>query len=289
MKKYLSLVKFAHTIFAMPFALVGLCLGLYYMQTQNLELDKPWWQSLILVVFAMIFARSAAMAFNRYIDRDIDAINERTSTREIPAGIISPRNALGFVAINSLLFMLVSYLINPLCFYLSPVALIVILGYSLTKRFTALCHMILGLGLSLAPVGAFLAVTARFEWEPVLLGIGVLAWVSGFDIIYALQDEQFDRNHDLNSIPALLGKSNALIVSVLLHILTGIMIIGFGLMITAGWIYWIGAALFLGLLVYQHLIVSPNDLSRVNRAFFTTNGIASVIFGIFAIAELFIR
>lgn len=289
MKKYLSLVKFAHTIFAMPFALVGLCLGLYYMQTQNLELDKPWWQSLILVVFAMIFARSAAMAFNRYIDRDIDAINERTSTREIPAGIISPRNALGFVAINSLLFMLVSYLINPLCFYLSPVALIVILGYSLTKRFTALCHMILGLGLSLAPVGAFLAVTARFEWEPVLLGIGVLAWVSGFDIIYALQDEQFDRNHDLNSIPALLGKSNALIVSVLLHILTGIMIIGFGLMITAGWIYWIGAALFLGLLVYQHLIVSPNDLSRVNRAFFTTNGIASIIFGIFAIAELFIR
>ncbi|MEO0895935.1 MAG: UbiA-like polyprenyltransferase [Bacteroidota bacterium] len=286
MKKYLSLVKFAHTIFALPFALLGLVLGFHYMGINQLEPDKPWWQSLILVVLCMVFARSAAMAFNRYVDRDIDKANNRTALREIPAGVISPRQALIFIIANSVLFMGTTWFINPLCFALSPVALMVILGYSLTKRFTALCHMVLGIGLALAPVGAFIAVTAHFQWEPIILGLAVLSWVSGFDIIYALQDEGFDKEHHLNSIPALLGKNRALNVSIWLHMLTASMIILFGWMMDGSWVFWAGATIFISMLVYQHLIVKPNDLSRVNLAFFTTNGIASVVFAVFAISEL---
>jgi len=289
MKKYLSLIKFAHTIFALPFALLGLFLGLRIMSIEQIEPDKPYWQSFLLVLLCMIFARSAAMAFNRYIDRDIDAINDRTESREIPAGIITPTNALLFVILSSVLFVACTWLINPLCFYLSPVALLVVLGYSLTKRFTALCHLILGLGLALAPVGAFLAVTARFAWEPVILGIAVLTWVSGFDIIYALQDEEFDREHQLNSIPAWLGRHKALLVSTFLHFFTATMIILYGVMTEAKGLFWIGALAFLLLLAYQHRLVKPNDLSKVNLAFFTTNGIASVVFATFAIGEILMR
>lgn len=289
MKKYLSLVKFAHTIFALPFALLGLFLGFEYLAVNELTPDKPLWQSFLLVLLCMVFARSAAMAFNRYLDRDIDARNARTARREIPAGEISPRQALTFVALNSLLFVGTTWLINPLCLALSPVALAVILGYSYTKRFTALCHLVLGLGLSLAPVGAFLAVTGQFQWEPVVLGLAVLGWVSGFDIIYALQDEEFDREHHLNSIPALLGKNRALLVSSILHFATAALILVFGILVQAGWVYWVGAGVFLLLLAYQHYLVKPHDLSRVNLAFFTTNGVASVVFACFAIGELLLR
>lgn len=286
MKNYLSLIKFSHTIFALPFALIGVFWGLRYMEIRQMELDKPWWLTLMLVVLCMVFARSAAMAFNRYEDRDIDAANERTKVREIPAGLISPQRALAFVLGNSFLFVLTTWFINPLCFFLSPVALLVILGYSYTKRFTALCHLVLGLGLSLAPVGAFIAVTAHFQWEPIVLGLGVLAWVSGFDIIYALQDETFDKAHHLNSIPVWLGKKRALGASIGLHLITAAMIVLFGYMIGGGLIFWIGAAVFLALLAYQHFIVSPTDLSRVNMAFFTTNGIASVVFACFTLGEI---
>lgn len=288
MKKYLSLVKFSHTIFAMPFALIGLFWGFHVLNVSGESLDKPFWQTLLLVTICMVTARNAAMGFNRYIDRDIDARNDRTTQREIPAGIITPRNALIFVLVNAALFIAATWFINPLCFYLSPVALLVVLGYSLTKRFTALCHLILGLGLSLAPVGAFLAITGHFDWEPIILGIGVLTWVSGFDIIYALQDEYFDKENDLSSIPAWLGKSRALIVSTILHVVTAGMIVLFGLMIQEGWLYWLGAAGFISLLIYQHLLVKPNDLSKVNLAFFTTNGIASVMFAGFVITALFV-
>ncbi len=288
MKKYLSLVKFSHTIFALPFALLGLFWGFEVMQVEALSPDKPYWQSFLLVLLCMVFARNAAMGFNRYIDRDIDGANQRTAVREIPAGVITPRNALIFVILNALLFIGTTWFINPLCFFLSPVALLVILGYSLTKRFTALCHMVLGLGLALAPVGAYIAVTAKFAWEPIILGIAVLTWVSGFDIIYALQDEEFDKDHKLNSIPAFLGKKNALIVSTLLHVITASMILTFGYLIGGAWIFWIGAAAFLALLIYQHTLVKPTDLSKINLAFFTTNGIASVVFGLCAIVELLI-
>lgn len=289
MKNYLSLIKFTHTIFALPFALIGVFWGLQYMEINQLALDKPWWQSLLLVILCMVFARSAAMAFNRYQDRDIDAINERTASREIPAGVIKPRQALAFVIINSLLFVAATWFINSLCFFLSPVALAVILGYSYTKRFTALCHLVLGLGLALAPVGAFIAVTGHFQWEPIVLGIGVLTWVSGFDIIYALQDEGFDRSNELNSIPALMGKSNALATSIGLHLATACMIILFGWLIGGGIIYGVGAGAFLLLLGYQHVLISPTDLSRINLAFFTTNGIASVLFACFTIGEIWLR
>ncbi|GAB4421870.1 MAG: UbiA-like polyprenyltransferase [Bacteroidia bacterium] len=286
MKKYLSLVKFAHTIFALPFALLGLFMGFRYMEEQALAPARPYWLLFVLVVLCMVFARSAAMAFNRYLDRDIDAANDRTRQREIPSGQIAPRQALVFTLVNAGLFIATAWSINLLCFALSPVALLVILGYSYTKRFTALCHLVLGLGLSLAPVGAFLAVTSVFQWAPVMLGLAVLTWVSGFDIIYALQDEDFDKAHRLNSIPALLGKRRALGVSTALHLVSASLIVLFGVLARASGIFWIGAAVFLALLAYQHYLVKPHDLSRVNLAFFTTNGIASVVFATFAIGEL---
>lgn len=284
MKNYLSLIKFSHTIFALPFALIGFFLAVY--QTQDGQFSTQLWQTLGLIVLCMIFARSAAMAFNRYIDRDIDAKNPRTATREIPAGIVSPRSALLFIIINCLLFLLTTYFINWLCFALSPIALLVTLGYSYTKRFTALCHLVLGLGLALAPIGAYIAVTASFHWLPILYSGVVLFWVSGFDIIYALQDEGFDKSLSLNSIPTLLGKEKALRLSEFLHIIAALAVITAAYLGSFGVIHWVGAAIFVGLLAYQHFLVKPNDLTKVNMAFFTTNGVASVLFGVFVILDL---
>lgn len=280
MKNYLSLVKFSHTIFAMPFALIGFFLA---VQLTSASFE---WQLLLKVVLCMVFARNAAMAFNRYIDRNIDEKNPRTAIREIPAGIISANSALWFVILNSVAFVITTFTINKLCFALSPVALSVVLGYSLTKRFTALCHLILGLGLSLAPIGAYLAVVGQFDLLPVLFSLAVLFWVGGFDIIYALQDEEFDRENELFSIPVVLGKNKALMLSNLLHALTAALLFWAGSLGDFGWSYWIGYAVFITLLVYQHTLVKPNDLSRVNLAFFTTNGIASVTFAVFVIADL---
>lgn len=281
-KKYLSLIAFSHTLFALPFAVIGFCLAIYSGKAQ-FDLKK-----LLLVLGCMVFARSAAMAFNRYIDRRFDAANPRTAKREIPSGAISERSALILVIVSSLLFMICAWLINPLCFYLSPVALVVILGYSYTKRFTPLCHLVLGVGLSLAPIGAYLALTARFDVLPLIFSGIVFFWVGGFDIIFALQDEEFDRSHNLRSIPAYFGKARALRLSELMHlfaasgIVLGLLYGGFS------WLYIVGAIIFISLLVYQHLIVKPDDLSRVNLAFGTTNGIASVLFSIFVCLDIFI-
>ncbi len=282
-KNYLSLVKFAHTIFAMPFALIGFFMAL----SQNTKVDS-WRILLLLVVLCMVFARNSAMGFNRYIDRKFDSENARTAQREIPAGIISPKNALAFVFFNSSLFIITTFFLNKnhLAFYLSPVALIVILGYSLTKRFTALCHMVLGLGLALAPTGAYIAVSGRFDILPVLLSFMVLFWVSGFDIIYALQDIDFDSSKKLKSIPESLGISKSLVLSAILHTFSLILIITIGFLDHFNYLYWIGAAIFILLLIYQHLIVKVDDMSKVNLAFFTTNGIASLIFGIFVILDI---
>ncbi|MBC8265528.1 MAG: UbiA family prenyltransferase [Flavobacteriales bacterium] len=279
MNKYLSLIKFSHTIFAMPFAFIG-----FFLATQNYEFE---WITLLYVVLCMIFARSAAMAFNRYIDRDIDTANERTAkVREIPNGKIKAGSALNFVIINSLLFIGTTYFINTLCLALSPIALLVILGYSYTKRFTALCHLVLGLGLALAPIGAYLAVSGKFDIIPLLFSAAVLFWVSGFDIMYALQDEGFDKKQKLHSIPVLLGVKNALTLSNFLHFLSFITLTFAGTMGSFGKFYWIGFSIFSALLIYQHSLVKENDLSKINLAFFTTNGIASVIFGAFVIADL---
>ena len=274
MKKYLSLVTFTHTIFAMPFAFIGFFLAIT-------TTDHPFeWSKLILMVLCMIFARNSAMAFNRYLDRDIDAKNPRTKVRDIPAGRISPASALTFTLINCALFIGATWFINTLCFFLSPVALLVVLGYSATKRFTALCHLVLGLGLSLAPIGAYLVVTGQFDLTPLFFSFAVLFWVSGFDIIYAMQDEDFDRSENLHSIPAYLGKVNALRLSTLLHVLSAAFIVMPVFFIHPGILYYIGIAFFCSMLIYQHLLVKPNDLSRVNFAFMTTNGIASVVFAV---------
>jgi 4-hydroxybenzoate polyprenyltransferase len=242
-----------------------------------------------LVLLCMIFARSAAMAFNRYLDRKWDALNPRTAIREIPKGIITPKNALTFTISCSLLFIACTYFINPLCFALSPIALAVVLGYSYTKRFTPLCHLVLGLGLALAPIGAYLAVTGRFQILPLLFSFAVLFWVSGFDIIYALQDEEFDKRNNLYSIPAWLGKAKALRVSEILHLLSAACVVLAGKLGGFGWLYWLGVLVFGGMLIYQHSIVKPTDLRRVNVAFMTANGIASVVFAIFVIADLFVQ
>ena len=279
MREYLSLIKFSHTVFAMPFALIG-----FFLAAKSYEFE---WITLFYVIFCMVFARSAAMAFNRYIDRDIDTANKRTAEiREIPKGVITAQNALIFVIINSLLFIATTYLINILCFALSPIALIIILGYSYTKRFTALCHLILGLGLALAPIGAYLAVSSKFDVIPILFSVAVLFWVSGFDVIYSLQDEQFDKSQKLHSIPVLMGKKNALQLSNFLHLMSVIVLTIAGNLGQFGKWYWIGFVIFSALLIYQHTLVKNNDLSKVDLAFFTTNGIASVIFGAFVIFEL---
>jgi len=327
-KKYLSLIKFSHTIFAMPFALIGFFLALSRIfpvgkdgvGQWNLNKTIGWGQEggsrkivnisndslffeivkgensiviiskyFFLVVFCMIFARSAAMSFNRYLDRSFDAKNPRTAIREIPAGILKANNVLLFTIINCILFIACTFFINRLCFYLSPVALFVVLGYSYTKRFTPLCHLILGLGLSLAPIGAYLAVTGRFNLLPLLFSFAVIFWVSGFDIIYALQDEEFDKSQKLYSIPAWLGKAKGLRVSEVLHLFSAACVVIAGIAGGFGWLYWIGVAIFIGMLVYQHSIVKPNDLRRVNLAFMTANGIASVVFAIFVIADLFLN
>lgn len=285
-KNYLSLIKFSHTIFALPFAMVGYFLGLMYSD-KHLDI-----RLLVLVLLCMVFARSAAMAFNRYLDRDIDTANPRTAIREIPAGIISANSALWFVILNCVAFVAVTYFINPLCFSLSPVALAVVLGYSFTKRFTAFCHLVLGLGLSLAPIGAFLAVTGYYAQIPVMYSAVVLLWVGAFDIIYALQDEDFDRSKQLNSIPVALGGKNALLLSRLLHFCSGAILVYATYLTSQSFenmhtYIWLGTACFLALLIYQHTIVKHNDLSRVNVAFFTTNGVASVIYGSLFILDVY--
>ena len=206
-RDYFSLVKFSHTVFALPFALIGFSLAVTYSGFEiNLRL-------LLLVILCMIFARNTAMGFNRLVDKKFDGLNPRTSRREIPSGIISPGAATIFVIVNAVLFIVSSGFINRLTLILSPVALLVIMGYSLTKRFTSLCHFVLGLGLSLAPIGAYISVTGKFSLLPVLYSFIVLTWVSGFDIIYALQDDDFDKSNKLHSLPSAAGRKNALRIS----------------------------------------------------------------------------
>ncbi|MFC4230895.1 UbiA-like polyprenyltransferase [Parasediminibacterium paludis] len=305
-KNYLSLVKFSHTIFAMPFAFIGFSLGVRYRNDlhgsiiptskesytfQHLDLGFDLVEFIgkfFLVLICMISARSAAMAFNRYLDRSFDAKNPRTAIREIPAGIISANSALRFVILSSVIFVVATYFINTICFALSPVALFVILFYSYTKRFTALCHLVLGLGLSLAPIGAYLAVTGRFDLLPILFSLSVIFWVSGFDIIFALQDVEFDQSQQLYSIPAVLGKGKGLRVSEILHVVSAACVIAAGFYGHFHWLYWLGVAVFVTMLIYQHAIVKPNDLSKVNLAFMTANGIASVVFAVFVIADVVI-
>jgi len=280
--KYFSFIKFSHTVFALPFAIIG-----FFLAVKSDDHDFSL-RLLILILLCMVFARNAAMGFNRFADRKFDALNPRTAGREIPAGKIGLRSAGIFVIINAVLFVVSAGLINRLTLFLSPVALIIILGYSLSKRITVLCHFILGLGLSLAPIGAYIAVTGRFELLPVIYSLIVLTWVSGFDILYALQDEEFDKENRLYSIPSSAGRKNAIIISSAVHFITFALVASAGLYRESGFLFWTGATLFSVLLLYQHLIVKPSDISKVNLAFATTNGIASITFAAFVISDLFL-
>ena len=268
----MSLVLFAHSVFALPFAIIG-----FFLAIQTTEHDFDW-KKLLLMLVCMVAARNAAMAFNRFLDRDIDAKNPRTAMRDIPAGKISANNALMFTIVNCLLFIAATYFINTLCFYLSPIALFVVLFYSYTKRFTPLCHIVLGVGLGLSPIGAYLVVTNQFDIVPIFYGIAVMCWSGGFDIIYALQDEEFDKENGLSSIPAYFGARRALRISEILHVISFVFVLLPAFYMPVGWFYYLGVVFYGVLLIYQHRIVSPTDLTRVNRAFMTTNGVASVIF-----------
>lgn len=279
---YLSLVKFMHTVFAMPFALIGFTLAV------TTTANEFSFRLLLLIVLCMVFARNAAMGFNRLADRKFDSLNPRTEQREIPSGKVGVKSAGIFVAANAILFVISAGLINKLTLFLSPVALAVILGYSLTKRFTFLCHFILGLGLSLAPIGAYISVTGSFHFLPIIYSLIVLTWVSGFDIIYALQDDEFDRDNNLHSIPSLTGRKKALTISGFVHFLTFVLVVAAGIAGNGKVFYLIGAIVFTGLLLWQHMLVKPDDLSRVTLAFQTTNGIASVVYALFVILDLVI-
>lgn len=275
--KYARLVRFAHTIFAMPFALTSFVYALRDIDFGRADNSAPvWWLTLLVqVVLCMVFARNVAMGFNRWADRRIDAENPRTADREIPAGKVSPRAALWFVAINAVLFIVTASTINGLTAALSPVALFVIMSYSYCKRFTSLAHLVLGLSLGIAPVGAYIAVTGHFALAPCVLSLLVMTWCGGFDIIYALQDRDYDRAHGLHSIPARFSVTTALNISIGLHVVSVAALVWFVTMLPASaWVY-TGTAIFVALLVAEHILVTPGHQKNIGIAFGTLNGLAS--------------
>lgn len=280
--KYLRLVKFSHTIFAMPFALMAFTYALW-----STEAEFSWWL-LVQVVLCMVFARNVAMGFNRWADRDIDAENPRTADREIPSGAISPRKALAFVIINALLFIVTASTINLLTAILSPAALAVVMFYSYCKRFTSLAHLVLGLSLGIAPAGAYIAVTGTLTFAPCLLSLLVLTWCGGFDIIYALQDAEFDRARGLHSIPSRFSTATSLYISIALHCVSVVALIAFAMYLPQSWVLWCGVALFSAILVAEHIVVTPKKQRSIGIAFGTLNGLASLTLAVFAIADILI-
>jgi 4-hydroxybenzoate polyprenyltransferase len=282
--RYANLVKLPHTLFALPFAMVGVVLASYVKEVTP---------SVILwVAIAFTSARFAAMAFNRIVDRRIDALNPRTSGREIPAGVIGVKEASIAVAVAGGVFLLAAAQLNPLCLALSPIALVWVLGYSYTKRFTRWAHVVLGIGLAIAPVGGYLAVTGGWSdpwWMLPVLAAAVMTWVAGFDVLYALQDVAFDRKTGLHSIPAALGESRGLGVARVFHAFTIIALAAVGAAVDVGWLYWLGVAVVAALLVYEHSLVRADDLSKLDAAFFTMNGIISLAFFGFVLAERLAR
>jgi len=281
---YLSLVKFSHTIFSLPFAVTGFLMAI--RQTGNI----PEIIVMIAVLLCLVFARNAAMSFNRWTDRLMDAQNPRTKSREIPKNVISNKAAIAFTLINSLLFVVSAYFINLTCFVLSPLALLIILGYSYTKRISWMCHFVLGLALMIAPVGAFMAVTGIITLPVFILGLTVMFWVAGFDILYALQDAKFDKQYGLQSVPVRFGVSKALIIAAISHVLSSVFFIlwyfllenhGDKLFIMAGII------LFIAFLIRQHFIIRGGKFDQINMVFFVNNGIASVLFCVFYVLNYF--
>ncbi|MYF98818.1 4-hydroxybenzoate octaprenyltransferase [Candidatus Poribacteria bacterium] len=273
----LEMIKFEHTVFALPFAIMSA-----FIAAEGLpSLAKLGW-----ILVAMVGARSCAMAFNRLADAEIDSKNPRTVTRAIPAGLITKGSVWVFTIVSAALLVFAAWRLNPLAFALSPVALLVIMGYSYTKRFTALSHFWLGLALSISPVGAWIAIKGQFDWTPIILCNVVLLWTAGFDIIYACQDVNFDRKHGLHSIPARIGVRWALWLSSALHVIAVGLLFSIPLLTELGLFYHIGVGIVVLIFIYEHAIVKPNDLSRVNLAFFTLNGMISLVLMALSIADI---
>ena len=284
-QKYARLVKFSHTIFAMPFAMLSFTYALWSNPTPS-DSTSWWIKLLVQVVLCMVFARNVAMGFNRWADRDIDARNPRTANREIPAGIVKPRAAMTFVVINALLFILVATTINPLTAWLSPIALAVVMAYSLCKRFTSLAHLVLGLALGIAPVGAYIAVRGAFSLEACILSLVVLTWTGGFDIIYALQDADFDRQEGLHSIPARFSPRSSLGISIALHVVSVAALVWFATFLPSSVWTWAGVSIFAAILTLEHILVTPTRTRHIGIAFGTLNGLASLTLAVLLIVGL---
>lgn len=278
--KILKMIKFEHSVFAMPFALMSAFLT---------EKKSPALEKLILIIIAMIAARSAAMAFNRLADLPFDKLNPRTSIWTLPQKELSVTFVKAFIMISTTIFIISAYMLNKICFILSPIALLIILSYSYSKRFTYLSHFHLGFSLSIAPIGAWLAITEKFHPIPILLTISVVLWVAGFDILYATQDVEFDRKYNLKSIPARYGIKNALILSSLCHTIMMLPLILIYFIANMGIFYLTGTLISAIFLTHQHCILSPNNLSRLNQAFFTSNGLLSISLFLFTTLDIYIQ
>jgi len=279
----LEMIKFEHSVFALPFALTGALLAFRESHPGAGEFGYK----LIWIVVAMVGARSAAMAFNRILDAQIDARNPRTRMRHIPAGILSARFAWGFVTVSILVFLLAARMLNPLCLKLAPVALAVVLSYSYTKRFTELSHLILGFALGIAPAAAWIAVTGTLDPRILWLTAAVTFWTAGFDIIYSCQDYDFDRAEGLFSLPRRFGMAGALWIARVFHVVMVVCLVALSASFHLGWLSWTGISAIVLLLLYEHSLVRADDLSRVNAAFFTVNGYVSVLFFLFWAADMF--
>jgi len=279
----LEMIKFEHSVFALPFALTGALLAFRESRFDVREFGyKVLW-----IVVAMVGARSAAMAFNRILDADIDARNPRTRMRHIPAGILSTRFAWGFVLVSVLVFLLAARALNPLCLKLAPLALAVVFFYSFTKRFTTFSHLILGFSLGIAPAAAWIAVRGSLDPRILWLTAAVTFWTAGFDIIYSCQDYEFDSAAGLFSLPRRFGMPGALWIARLLHIAMIACLALLSISFSLGWLSWAGIAAIVALLLYEHSLVRANDLSRVDAAFFTVNGYVSVLFFLFWAADMY--
>lgn len=265
-RRLISLVKIEHTLFALPLALTGAILA---------QRGLPGMRILVLLALAFTAARTCAMAFNRLADRDLDALNPRTSNRELPLGLVSVSAARLLTAASALVFFISAWSLNSLCLALSPIALLIVLGYSYTKRFTWLCHLFLGLSLGIAPIAGWLAVTGSLAWAPIILGLGVVFWVAGFDIIYACQDIDFDREARLHSIPARLGPVRALRIAALAHVLAFGFFLLAGAVAGLGWLFYLFSLITGWLLLYEHHLVRPTDLTHLDLAFFNVNSLVS--------------
>jgi 4-hydroxybenzoate polyprenyltransferase len=281
---FMEMIKFEHTIFALPYAYIGMILASYYTNGR-----MPGWMTVFWITMAMMGARSAAMALNRLIDCSIDAKNPRTANRELPRGLISAKETAVFILLSFLLLGISAWMLNPLCFYLMPIAVVVLVVYPYCKRFTWLCHLVLGIADALAPLGAWIAVTGRFDLPGIVLAGAVAVWIAGFDIIYACMDVDFDRKEGIYSIPAAFGIENGLQVSRLLHIATVLLFAILPLFLKLGFIYEIGVAIVALLLVIEHRLISPEDMSRIHTAFFTVNSVIASVAFLFTFTDISVR